>query len=149
MPAGLAGHSHESAAIPRRLAFDGVATVSRIIFGLGVVLATSLGVLASNAAAVTSEQAVAFLNQQRAANGIPGDLVNRSDWADGCAKHNLYSQMTGDWGHSENRPAPITRPRGPKPPVRRSSQRGTATCLLGKTHGSGHPSIFTSCSSPN
>lgn len=80
--------------------------------GLAAALAMSLGVLTPTSSAVTSEQAVAFLNQQRAANGIPGDLVNRPDWADGCAKHNLYSQMTGDWGHSEDTASPYYTPEG-------------------------------------
>jgi len=62
--------------------------------------------------AISSEQAVAFLNQQRASNGIPGDLVNRPEWADGCAKHNFYSHMTGDWGHSESPASPYYTPEG-------------------------------------
>lgn len=84
---------------------------SRITLGFVAVLAV-LSVSPSTAAAVSSEQAVGFLNQQRATNGIPGDLVNREDWADGCAKHNLYSQMTGDWGHSEDPASPYYTPEG-------------------------------------
>jgi hypothetical protein len=84
---------------------------SRIIAGFATMLAMSISVDASSAA-ISSEQAVAFLNQQRAANGIPGDLVNRPEWADGCAKHNFYSHMTGDWGHSENFASPYYTPEG-------------------------------------
>lgn len=57
-------------------------------------------------AAVSSEQAVEFLNQQRAANGIPGDLTNVPEWADGCAKHNRYMHETGNFGHDEQ-PGPF------------------------------------------
>jgi hypothetical protein len=36
---------------------------------------------------------VAALNAQRAANGIPGDLVERRDWTKACAAHNRYMQL--------------------------------------------------------
>jgi len=85
---------------------------SRFVFGFVAMLAVALSADIPSAAAVSSEQAVAFLNQQRAANGIPGDLVNRPDWAEGCAKHNFYSHMTGDWGHSEDSSSPYSTPEG-------------------------------------
>ncbi len=84
----------------------------RFILGLASALALGLSAGVPGAVAVSSEQAVAFLNQQRAANGIPGDLVNRPDWADGCAKHNFYSHMTGDWGHTEDSSSPYSTPEG-------------------------------------
>jgi hypothetical protein len=79
---------------------------------LAAALAVTLIGSPASAGAVTSEQAVAFLNQQRAANGIPGDLLNDPGWADGCAKHNLYSSKTGDWGHSEDPSSPYHTPDG-------------------------------------
>jgi len=79
---------------------------------IGLLLVAAAAVDAPVAAAITSEQAVSFLNQQRASNGIPGDLRNRPDWASGCAKHNLYSHETGDYGHSEDPSSPYSTPEG-------------------------------------
>lgn len=76
------------------------------VCALSVALGSGFWGVGSASAAVSSERAVGFLNQQRAANGIPGDLVNRPDWADGCAKHNRYQSLTEDWGHEENPASP-------------------------------------------
>lgn len=91
-------------------------------------LLISIGIPAS-AGAVTSEQAVAFLNQQRAANGLPGDLINDPAWADGCAKHNLYSGKTGDWGHSEDPSSPYYSPEG-------AAAAGSAVIAMGQGYTS-------------
>jgi len=47
----------------------------------------------SGAQALTGGAAVAALNAQRAANGIPGDLVERTDWTAACRAHNRYMQL--------------------------------------------------------
>jgi hypothetical protein len=47
----------------------------------------------SGAHALTGGAAVAALNAQRAANGIPGDLVERTDWTAACKAHNRYMQL--------------------------------------------------------
>jgi hypothetical protein len=93
---------------------SGGGQVRRRVIAVATALAPILIVAGTppSARAVTSEQAVAFLNQQRAANGIPGDLANDTAWADGCAKHNLYSSKTGDWGHSEDSNSPYYTPEG-------------------------------------
>jgi hypothetical protein len=46
-----------------------------------------------DARALTGAAAVAALNAQRAANGIPGDLVERRDWTAACAAHNRYMSL--------------------------------------------------------
>jgi hypothetical protein len=45
------------------------------------------------AQALTGGAAVADLNAQRAANGIPGDLVERQDWTAACNAHNRYLEL--------------------------------------------------------
>ena len=47
----------------------------------------------SGAQALTGGAAVAALNAQRAANGIPGDLVERADWTAACKAHNRYMNV--------------------------------------------------------
>src|SRR3954454_13515882 len=56
----------------------------------GAAIGCALGALAlaAPAAATTSSEAIAFLNQQRAANSIPGNLVEDPQRATGCANHN-------------------------------------------------------------
>ena len=49
--------------------------------------------LAPDAHALTGASAVAALNAQRAANGIPGDLVERTDWTAACKAHNRYMEL--------------------------------------------------------
>jgi hypothetical protein len=48
--------------------------------------------LPASAGALTGAAAVAALNTQRAANGLPSDLVERRDWTAACAAHNRYMQ---------------------------------------------------------
>jgi hypothetical protein len=93
-------------------------TIAAVVATLAALAAAPPGL-----AAVSSEQAVAFLNQQRAANGIPGDLVNRPDWAAGCAKHNFYMRSTGYFGHSEDTESPYYTQEG--------SEAGAASVLSG------------------
>lgn len=58
-------------------------------------------VLASPAHAVTGPDAVAQLNAQRAANGIPGDLVEVPDWTNACALHNEWMRLNSRIEHDE------------------------------------------------
>lgn len=44
-------------------------------------------------AAVTSAQAIAWLNTQRSANGIPGDLTDNAAWDTGCAHHIAWEEQ--------------------------------------------------------
>lgn len=50
---------------------------------------------------------VHLLSLQREANGIPGDLLERSDWSAACAAHNYYEAQTGEFGHSEDPSSPF------------------------------------------
>jgi hypothetical protein len=47
----------------------------------------------AGAHALTGGAAVADLNAQRAANGIPGDLVERTDWTAACKAHDRYMEL--------------------------------------------------------
>jgi hypothetical protein len=81
-------------------------------FLLVVLTAALLTADAPAVAAVSSEQAVAFLNQQRATNGIPGDLVADSDLKLGCLQHNNYMDATDSFGHGEDQSSPYYTPEG-------------------------------------
>jgi len=47
------------------------------------------------AEAIAPQEAIRLLNMQRAANGIPGDLVLSPSLSEGCSKHNNYIQANG------------------------------------------------------
>jgi hypothetical protein len=65
-------------------------------------LTACLALLATSPAyAVTGPGAVAQLNFQRDANGLPGDLVERPDWTAACAQHNEYMRLNNGVEHSE------------------------------------------------
>jgi hypothetical protein len=55
-----------------------------------VALAVALPV--AGAQATTAQQAIDYLNAQRAANGIPAGIVENPEWSQGCAQHNAYLQ---------------------------------------------------------
>jgi hypothetical protein len=59
------------------------------------------------AAPISADQAVAHLNAQRAANGIPGDLAASPALGDGCDKHDNYMLLNGNrlqHGETEGNP---------------------------------------------
>ena len=58
-------------------------------------------VAAAPANATTSEQAVAFLNQQRQANSIPAGLQVDAYRTTGCHNHNRYMDQNGGLQHGE------------------------------------------------
>ncbi len=43
-----------------------------------------------------------MLNAQRAANGLPADIIENPAWSDGCAKHMAYLQANGKFQHHED-----------------------------------------------
>lgn len=49
----------------------------------------------ASASAVTAREAIAFLNEQRIANGIPGGIVEDPQWSEGCRLHMAYLQRNG------------------------------------------------------
>jgi hypothetical protein len=77
-----------------------------------VVVLTGLVVAAPAGAIVPASRIVELLNAQRAANGIPGDITEVSDWSSACAKHNLYMTKTGQFGHTEDQASPWYTPEG-------------------------------------
>jgi hypothetical protein len=69
----------------------------------------AVGLLAGAPSAVAdvgSAEIVRLLSVQREANGIPGGLIERSDWSAACQKHNYYEAQTGEFGHEENPGSP-------------------------------------------
>lgn len=69
---------------------------------------TLAGALAAPPATASSSSAeiVHLLSLQREANGIPGGLIERSDWSAACDKHNYYEEQTGQFGHEEDPSSP-------------------------------------------
>jgi hypothetical protein len=71
------------------------------------VLAAFGAVTAAPATAdLTGAEIVHLLSLQREANGIPGGLLERTDWSASCAKHNYYEEQTGEFGHEEDPSSP-------------------------------------------
>jgi hypothetical protein len=63
--------------------------------------------------ALTGEQAVAALNAQRAASGIPAGIVHVPEWSGWCALHNAYERANGGaLTHNEDPSAPGYTPEG-------------------------------------
>lgn len=61
----------------------------------------------AEAGAVTSQQAVGYLNAERAALGLPAGVVENATWSQDCALHNAYMQQNGGaLTHAENPAAP-------------------------------------------
>jgi hypothetical protein len=53
----------------------------------------------ATASATTPAQAIANLNAQRAANGLPADVVENPEWSEGCRLHNVYRAANGRGAH--------------------------------------------------
>ena len=66
---------------------------------------------AAPASAATSSEAVGFLNAQRSANGIPGNVQVDSYRTTGCKNHNVYMDTYG-LGHGEDTSKPESTPEG-------------------------------------
>jgi hypothetical protein len=64
-------------------------------FGLALACAALLVVPAAASATTAPADALRLLNAQRAANGIPGDIVEAPGLSDGCAKHGAYVALNG------------------------------------------------------
>ncbi len=67
--------------------------------GIAVVAAAMLGAALSPPAGadqVGATQAIAALNAQRAAHGLPGDLTEQPEWSAACAAHRDYVAANGD-----------------------------------------------------
>jgi hypothetical protein len=69
---------------------------------LALVVLAALGVVATSARAATPAQAIANLNAQRAANGIPAGITENPSSSAACAAHNNYERENGgELTHSE------------------------------------------------
>ncbi len=79
-----------------------------------IALATTALLLgcAAPAAAISGDAAIAHLNAQRTANGIPGDVVHAPGLSDGCDKHNNYMALNRQFGHGEQPGKPGYTPEG-------------------------------------
>ncbi len=76
---------------------------------------------------VTSAEAIAFLNTQRAANGLPADIVENPAWSDACAKHARYFELNG-WGSNPHDEDPT------KPGYTPAGQQAARSSVLGGTY---------------
>ena len=82
---------------------------------LPVAFAGLLAALAAAPAAhaLSGEQAVAALNAQRAASGIPAAIAHVAQWSGWCAQHNAYMRANGgELTHEETPGAPGYTPEG-------------------------------------
>ena len=68
---------------------------------LAAVVPLVIGSVQVAAAATTSAQGVAFLNAQRAANGIPAGISELSDWDAGCQSHDNWMYLNRVVQHDE------------------------------------------------
>ena len=81
-------------------------------------IAAALGTALAFAAAapavadVTAAEAIAALNAQREANGIPGGIVENPSWSAGCDRHVTYMQRNDVLEHSEDSSLPGASPEG-------------------------------------
>ena len=82
----------------------------RIPSAVLVTLAATLAA-AAPAAATTASEAIDFLNQQRAANQIPGTITEDAYYNTGCRNHNGYMEQNG-LQHGEDPGAPGATPEG-------------------------------------
>ena len=64
---------------------------------LAVALVAACLLAPDAASATTAAEAIAHLNAQRAANGLPADVTENPEWSEGCRLHNVYSDANG-WG---------------------------------------------------
>jgi hypothetical protein len=79
--------------------------------GIGIAIAGAALLLAAPAGATTSQEAVNFLNQQRAANRIPSSVQIDQYRTTGCHNHNRYMEQNG-LGHMEDPSKPGYTPEG-------------------------------------
>jgi hypothetical protein len=68
----------------------------RIAVKLALVLATAVLLVAAPARAVTAPEAIAFLNEQRAAAGLPSNLAENISLDEGCALHLAYLEANAN-----------------------------------------------------
>ncbi len=66
------------------------------VLGTAVMAAAAALAAPAIAEAATAQQAIAFLNEQRAAHGIPAGIVEDPTRSEGCRLHNRYVQLNGE-----------------------------------------------------
>ncbi len=102
-----------------------VACAVGLLFG-AVVPAKATSVSSSDDQ-VTAAEAIAFLNAQRAANGLPADIVENPAWSDACVKHGRYLNLNRGVSnpHDEDPSKPGYTPEG---------QQAARSSVLGGTY---------------
>jgi hypothetical protein len=105
MPAGTARAGLLSAVLPAMITLGALNSPR-------AVAATASAVLSASPQ-TSAAQAIAYLNGQRAANGIPGDLVNDPARSEGCEQlTNVYQFKPGQYPHRELESQPGYTPAG-------------------------------------
>lgn len=90
---------HQIDGFPRR---QGGAARCKLLATLLIALLTAATSLApASASAATPGEAIARLDQQRTANGIPAAITERLDWSSACARHNEYQRSNDILTHDE------------------------------------------------
>jgi hypothetical protein len=60
-----------------------------------------LALPAAASADTSATEAIRLFNAQRAANGLPGDIVENASWSSACFKHNDYQRQNDGLTHEE------------------------------------------------
>jgi hypothetical protein len=113
-------------------------------------LALPCAVVATPAAATTASQAIALLNAQRVANGLPAGITENPVWSEGCRLHiaylvrNRFNIANGVSPHQEDPTRPGYTPEGADAAANAElawteNQRGEATGGEAWTHAGGGP----------
>ena len=72
------------------------------LFAVVVSAAAARSDAASRSDITSAQAAIAQLNAERAANGLPGDITENTDWSNACRLHNHYMALNNAYGHDEN-----------------------------------------------
>ena len=70
------------------------------LLAIAIAIAVAMPVAAR---AGTPSQDLAWLNEKREANGIPGGIVEVPEWSQACRLHLRYLRETGTISHAEDR----------------------------------------------
>ena len=98
---GILGLDQVQPAVPPR--GPGPMLAGRARLGLALLLA-ALAVLTTGALpalGASSQQIIAILNAQRAANGIPAGITENAAWSAACRSHDAYERLNKAFGHEE------------------------------------------------
>ena len=78
-----------------------LAATAMVLAATALVIAAAAAGPVSGAAAATAQRAIALLNAQRAASGLPAGIVENPTWSSDCAAHDRYMAINHALTHYE------------------------------------------------